>query len=150
MIDFKSGQISKKEKDKINIILTEIVDAYSDFYITRNNLRLFIKDNLHLLWEALKNGDKIVFGEEGILFITGWSDKSDRKYVKILTNTEDNADKLLKILSWNMSDTDLYAKIKKESPIAKSLQKNGFKFKGDRGKEILLCKSKKIQDNKGE
>lgn len=150
MINFKDGTLNKKEKQYVNIILSDIVDIWGDFYITKDRLRLFIKENTHILWEALEKGDKIIFGEEGILLITGFSDKAERKYIKILSNNEENTDKLLKILNWNITNIDLYAKVKKESYTLKSLQRNGFKFLGDRGKELLLCrvaKKEKQGDN---
>lgn len=142
MIIFKDGQLTKKEKVVINSIYTEISDIYGDFYITQNNLRLYLKENIHILYKALEKGDKVIFGEEGIIFITGWSDKSDRKYVKILAKDSDNADKLIKVLNWNLQQ-ELYIKIKKNNPIKVALQRNGFRFKGDRGAEVLLRREPK-------
>jgi hypothetical protein len=148
-----SGQPKKKDKDKLVHMLDEFTDYYGDFYITRNNLRLFIKENTHLLYECLKKGDKIVYHDhEGIILVTGFSDKSPRKYVKILTESVESADRLLKVLIWNI-DCDLWAKIKKNNPVKEALRKNGFKFAGDRGKEILLKRKqmpKKYQIDKGD
>jgi len=139
MITFGT-QISKKQVNIIESILREYIDEYCDFYITQSNLRLFIKENSHLLFEALKKGDKIVFGEDvGIAFVTGWSDKVERKYLKLLFKDLPSADKLIKVLLWKIK-TDLYIKIKKNNPVNDILKKNGFIFKGDRGKEILLVK----------
>ena len=139
MIKF-STQISKKEKVILEGVLQEFIDEFRDFYITKQNLRLFIKDNSHLLFEALKGGDKLVFSaEEGIAFVTGWSDKMERKYLKILAKDLDSTNKLLKVLLWNIK-TDLYIKIKKNNPIITILQKNNFVFRGNRGKEILLVR----------
>jgi len=138
MIKFGT-QISKKECKIIFDLLEEYTDEYRDFYITQSNLRLFIKENPHLLFKALKKGDKIVYGEEGIVFVTGWSDNSKRKYLKVLSKDNNSADKLLKILLWKIN-TDLYIKIKKNNPLSEILKKNGFYFKGDRGKEILMVK----------
>ena len=149
MIYFKDGTLSKKERQQVNIILNDIVDIWGDFYITKDRLRLFIKENIHLLWEILSKGDKLIFGNEGLILITGFSDKADRKYIKILSNSEEDTNKLLKILNWNITDITLYAKVKKESHTLKALQKNGFKFKGDRGKEILLCREAK-KETEGE
>lgn len=143
MIYFKDGTLNKKEKQYVNTIISDIVDVWGDFYITKDRLRLFIKENIHLLWKILIKGDKIIFGNEGLILITGFSDNSDRKYIKILSNNEEDTDRLLKILNWNVKDIPLYTKVKKESHVLKSLQKNGFKFKGDRGKEILLYREAK-------
>ena len=153
MLLFKSGTLTKKEKSIIESLLDIITDFYSDFYITKENLRLYIKENTHLLYGGISKGDKIIYGKEGILFIHGFSDQSRRKYVKILSDNVENASKLIRFLNLQLTDIELYVKIKKENPILKSFQTKGFKFVGDRGKEILLCR-KPIKDdfkvNKGD
>ena len=131
-------QLTKKEESNLKILLDEMTDIYGDFYITRNNLRLFIKENVDLLYKCLKKGDKIAFDENvGIIFATGWSDKAKRKYLKILPRDAESADRLLKIFLWHVN-CDIYAKVKKNNPVKRALQKNNFKFIGDRGREILL------------
>ena len=140
MIKF-AGQLKKKEESEITSLIDGFVDFSRDFYITQNNLRLFIKENKDLFINCLKKGDKIVYSEEdGIIFITGFSDKASRKYIKPLVKDTETADRLMKVLFWNLGHIDLFAKIKKTNPIKKILLKNGFKFRGDRGKEILLCR----------
>ena len=138
MIVFKTGKVSKQEKEIINNILMEYTDVYKDVYITKNNLRLFLKENKNLLYEGLTKGDKIAYDENlGLIFICGYSDKFPRKYLKILAKDEDSANQLLKILSWNIK-TDLYAKIKKTNPLMRVLERNGFRYIKDRGAEALL------------
>jgi len=138
MIKYKSGKLSKKDTTIIRSILTDVTDIYGDGYITRNNLRLFLKENTNLLFEGIEKGDKIIYEEnKGLIFITGWSDKANRKYIKILAKNDESADKLLKIVGWHIKE-DLWAKVKKNNPIRRVLQLNNFKFAGDRGKEILL------------
>lgn len=150
MIHYKSGKLSKKEEIIILTHLEEIEDAFRDFYITKNNLRLFLKDNPELLSESLKAGDKLVYGdEEGLIFITGWSDNSPRKYVKILAIDGNSADRLLKAMAWEIK-TDLYIKIKKNNPLLAILKKNNYRFIGDRGLEVLLCKKYIPQNNNKE
>ena len=140
MIIFKSGQINKKEKVIVDNILMEYTDIWKDCYITKNNLRLFLAENKDLLYEGLSKGDKIAYDENlGLIFICGYSDRFPRKYLKILAKDEDSANKLLKVLSWNIK-TDLYAKIKKANPIRKTLERNGFRYFADRGSEILLVR----------
>jgi len=137
MISIKQN-LNKKEKEKLWSLLQDLTDIYKDFYITKNNLRLFISDNLDLLYEGLKKGDKIIFDEKlGIVLVYGFSDNASRKYLKILAKDEDSANQLLKVLSWHLK-IDLYAKIKKQNPIVKVLERNGFRFLKDRGAEILL------------
>ena len=141
MYIIKTG-LNKNERRVIEYILSEIVDLYSDFYITRSNIRIPLRENVEILFDCLKKGDKIVFDpdkEDGIALVTGWSDKSDRKYVKVLTRSEEVASHLLKMLNWN-TFVDLYVKLKKNSKFAKVFQNNGYRFLGDRGAEILLCR----------
>ena len=147
MLQYKSGQLSKTDTTQINSLLNEIVDIFGDFYITCNNLRLFLRENPHLLYEGIKKGNKIVWGDEGIILVDGFADNFSRKYIKILALDSSNAEKLLKILNWNLTNETLYAKVKKNNPILKTLQKNGFQFVGDRGKEILLCRTPNIRKN---
>lgn len=141
-----------KEKEKIDIadLIDDMKDYYSDFYITRNNLRLMIKDNKDLFFKCLNAGDKIIWDEKmGIIFITGFSDKASRVFIRPLFKDGQSADRLIKQLNWKLPDTDLWAKIKKNSPIKNVLllKYNNFKFVASRGKEILLCRPK-IKDKK--
>lgn len=137
MITFKNGQLSKKEIQAVQFLLEEISDSYRDFYITRNNLRLFIRENTDLLYNILKQGDKIAYGNEGVALVTGFSDNSSRKYVKILSKDEESANRLLKILLSHIK-CDLWIKVKKDNPLKKVLENNNFKYFGNRGREVLL------------
>lgn len=135
MIKFKSW-LSKKDKEQVTSLIREISDEYRDFYITKENLRLFIEVNLDLFFDCLKNGDKIAFGDEGIAFITGWSDNFDRKYLKLLAEDIKSADKLLKVIDWHVK-TDLYIKIKRNNKLLPALKAHNFVFLKPRGKEVL-------------
>jgi hypothetical protein len=128
----------KLDKGKIKEILKNLTDFYADFYITKNNLRLFLKENLDLLFEAVEKGDKIYYVDGGILFVTGFSDNYDRKYLKILTVNSKIAEQLLNGL--DELKTSLYIKIKKNNPIKEVLESKGFKFYKSRGKEILMIR----------
>jgi len=142
MITFKTG-VSTKEKKEITSTIADLTDIYGDFYITRNNLRLSIKENLTILFDCLKKGDKIAFDENGVGIVVGYSDNAPRKYLKILAKDDKTVEALIKVISWDIKD-DLWIKIKKNNPIRKILEKNHFCFKGGRGKEILLIKGKKL------
>lgn len=116
-------------------------DKNEDFYITKNNNRLMIKD-LSLLKKLIKNQKIFGFynkGLEGILLI--YYEKGFRPYIKILTNNRNVVWGLCRFFSWNFFD-ETYAKIKIENPILRNLQKIGFIEKGKRGKEILLYRPK--------
>ena len=136
MINFKS-RLTKKDKQKIWEFIKETPDNYRDFFITINNQRLYIKDNLDVLFDGLKKGDKIAYNENGIALVTGFSDNFKRHYIKFLTKDEKTAEDLLRVLSWNLK-TDFYCKLKKQNVIVNVLRRNGFKFVGSRGQEILL------------
>ena len=136
MIQFKSG-LGKKEASTIQSIIVDLVDTYRDFYITKNNLRLFIQDNFDVLLDCLKKGDKIAFDSFGVAIVTGYSDNSPRKYLKILTKDLKDVDQLLKIVYWNVKE-DLFCKVKNTNPLKDILLKGGFTFIGGRGKEVLL------------
>jgi len=140
MIEYQTGRLSKKNRAIIENLLNSLTDDYSDFYMTHQNLRLFLKENQELLFDSLEKGNKIIWDStRGLAFITGYHDKiSPRKYVKILAMSEEKAEQLLKVVYWHVEE-NLYAKVKKDSPIRRALQKCGFRFCGDRGKEILLC-----------
>ena len=134
--------LNKKERKFVGYILDNTCDLYSDFYVTKDNVRIPLRDNPEILYEYLNKGDVIVYEEDnetGIGLVTGWSDKAFRKYVKILTKDEHLASNLLKIINWN-ANINLYAKLKKNNPLVKIFLHNQYKFKGDRGSEVLLCR----------
>jgi len=138
MIIYKTKDITDKDREDIKSTIDSISDIYGDFYITKNNIRFFIKENSHLLYDSLIAGDKILYeSNEGIIFIHGYSDNSHRKFIKVLTKNNQILGSLLEALRWQITE-DLYIKIKKNNPIYKALLTYDFKFKGSRGKEILL------------
>lgn len=141
MLICKEG-LSKKEKRFVQNALENNVDLFSDFYVTKDNIRIGIRENSDILFNYLQKGDVIVYeenNENGLALVTGWSDKASRKYVKLLSKDEHLASNLLKIINWN-ANIDLYAKLKKNNPLIKVFQRNGYSFKGDRGSEILLMR----------
>lgn len=138
MLEIKS-RLKDEDKFKIAEIISNVVDVYKDFYITKNNLRLFIKDNFDVFFSCLKQGDKIIFDNNSIVFVTGYSDKAERKYIKILTDNPEEAGGLLTYLLNNIN-TDVFIKIKKNNNCLDMLYKKGFIFYGSRGTEILLYK----------
>jgi len=139
MIQYKDN-LTEKEFIELKFILKDLKDFYLDFYITKDNLRLFIKDNPELLEECLKKDEKIAFCKKGIAFTYGLKDERYRTYVKIVAEDKNTADKLLQVIDWNLKYEILYCKVKKNNPIVNVLKNRNFKFNGSRGKEILLKK----------
>lgn len=146
MIKLKST-LSKKDREKVEEILGNIPDIFGDFYITKDNIRLFLRDNQHLLFSGLSKGDRIVFSDTAIAFITGFSDKAKRKYIKLLYKEPKDVSDLLKVVGWNLN-IPLYCKIKKNNPVQDVLKEVGFRFQGSRGKEILLKRNSRKRENR--
>jgi len=149
MITVKIQRPSKKEFKVLEKILQDYSDVWRDFYLTKENLRLFIRENFHLFKKCLKAGDKVAFDEDrGIAFVTGFSDNAKRKYIKLLYNNIEDAGHLLKSLIKNI-DCDLWAKIKQNNPLTKVLMRNGFIHFKNRGREILFYRKANIGENYG-
>ena len=144
MINFKTGY-SKKEKFTISSLLMDLTDVFGDFYITRDNLRLFIKDNIDILFDCIKKGDKYAYDESGIALVLGYSDNAKRKYLKALAKEPKDIEKYIKIILWNINE-DLYCKVKRNNPVKGILLNLGFEFKGGRGSEVLLWKKYNKKD----
>lgn len=138
MVEIKNG-LSEKDKVKVRNLLNEIRNTklYDDFYITKNNLRLFIRENLNKVFSDLRKGDVISFSDEAVGLVLGYADKVHRKYVRLMGKDLKACDKVLQVILWNVK-SNLFAKVKKNSPLIEVLTKNDFVFFGDRGTEILL------------
>lgn len=121
-----------------------------DFYFTDNNIRKYIIEESDLKYLiktskyhycCLDRGDVI-----GIILV--WNsigNNVSRGFVKLHAINEKIADNLLSVLLWNCKQ-DLYTKIKKNSKFLNIFRNKNFKFIGDRGKELLLLKSKFSQE----
>lgn len=143
MIKIKNSKLNKKEEKLIFNILYEIQDSYLDFYITKDNLRLFIKENVDLLLNATAKGDYIIYDteEKGILLITGYADKFKRKYLKLIVSDNNVASNLLLMALWDIKE-DIYIKLNKLNPLIEILKEFKFEFFAGRGKEALYVRRK--------
>lgn len=141
-----------KKKQSEFLDLLEIIENCSDddFYLTRNNKRIFIKtsDNLkiilneshHIYYENLDT-------EKGIILI--WKSVGadiKRNYIKIAASNSGVARRLLTTLLWHYPES-VFIKIKKNSPLIPIFKEKGFKFIGGRGSQILLERSKFFSEN---
>lgn len=142
MLRIKSNTISGDDKVHLGNIFYEICDAYGDFYLTKDNIRIPFRDNQEVFYDCVRKGDKIIYDDEredAVAIVTGYSDKAPRKYLKILSKSEDAVNRILKFLAWHIKSS-IYIKVKKNNPLVNILKKNNYRFQGNRGAEILLCK----------
>ena len=144
MVIFKDNGLSKKEESDIWSLLQEVKDTYSDAYITKENIRLFIKDNVDILFSCLKKGDKISFTADGIAVVVGFSDNAPRKYLKILVKDLEEVNTLVKSLFWNVKE-DIYCKVKNNNPLKDKLLRCGLELNASIAKivrkKIVLTRS---------
>jgi hypothetical protein len=121
----------------------------TDFYITHNNERKFFKtpaDIKSILKSTGGYSSITAIGDiDGIAFI--WKSLGNnipRYYLKITAQNTSIGQRVLKVLLWHYGHLELYIKINKQNSLLPVLKLHGFKFFGDRGKEILLKKDKFI------
>lgn len=158
---------SLQSKDLKNFIyFCQYRDPYSDFYVTKNNRRLFLNNTkvaTQVFNDCLKSSDKCYIKEENghisaVLLIIGYKDKMDRKYVKMLTKNQDDCRDLFRFLQWQKL-SNLFIKSRKnniqfvkyderlkDNKYTKGYKpsyfarKTGFRIIVVRDKEILLKK----------
>ena len=117
-----------------------------DFYITEQNKRYYITD-ISSLKKLFKNSTDIYTSEDEIgysgLILLWKSFGGDKKryYVKLIAKDREIARNLLTALVWN-NNSEIFAKLRKDSPYIDVLKQRGFKFRGGRGVQILLKRKK--------
>ena len=132
----------KKALDILDFIQT-IKDSFEDFYITENNERKFLK-TLKFINKVLKYQSVFGLYRNGLKAIAIiYRTKGYRTYLKLLTSDYDSAKSMLRFLSWEVGDIDLYVKIKRNNFLSNILQKNWYSFVENRGEEILLLHKKR-------
>ena len=113
-----------------------------DFYLTKDNSRLYITDVQSLRMLLRESIDVYAQKEKGnftgviLLWRSSGGGKS-RFFVKLVAKDKKVAKDLLTVLLWN-TNMELYAKIRKDSEFLQVFKSKGFKFKGGRGVQILL------------
>lgn len=117
-----------------------------DFYIEKNNRRIFI-NNIYSLKQFISSYSNIlicreegkVYGVLGICSVKTVEGK--RRYIKMNSFDRGAGDKLLSVLFWNTNDT-YFIQLNKYSKLSGLLRSKQFKFFGARGNEILLRRNK--------
>ena len=140
-------KLNQEQKEQVTKIVNQINDLDRDFYLTQNNRRLFIRENIEILFNLLEKGDKIVYCNEGIGIVNGYAEKTKRKYVKLLTDNLKIADEILQLIVWDATEI-LFVKLKKNNPLIKVFKNNGFIHWGNRGAEELLQRVTQINFGK--
>lgn len=143
MINIKNSKLSKEEILEVKRILSEIPDYFNDFYYTKENLRLFIKDNCDIVIKNIEKGDYLIYDteEKGLAFVLGFSDSYERKYIKLIGTDSSIISQLLATAILHIRE-DLYIKINNNNPIINNLLSLGFEFFHGRGRESLYIRRK--------
>ncbi len=147
--------IRKKKLNYQEIVLFLIETFDYDFYITHDNIRLYMTDIKNLkkflresvITYALKEGGDYQ-GVVGVWKSIGGG--KTRYYIKLAAKNFNIARNLLTVLLWNF-EQDLYIKIRKDSKFVSAFKNKGFRFKGGRGCQILLYRKfvkKRINDER--
>jgi hypothetical protein len=156
-----------KPKDLKNFVYyCQHRDSYSDFYVTKNNKRLYLTNidvAKEVFIDCMKYGNKCYIKEENneikaVMIIIGFKDKFPRKYIKVLSKSKDDFKDLFAYLQWqelkdlfikvrntNKNFVKYDEKIKRYKP-SYILRKSGFQVIAVRDREVLL---KKEDNNRG-
>lgn len=150
-------KITSKDLSKF-IYFCQTPDNFGDFYITKDNKRLFltdIKTAKKVFDDCLRHNEKCYIKEEkneikALLLVVGYRDKFERKYVKVLAQSKQDFQDLFNYLVWQ-DLRDLFIKVQKKNYYfvkydekikqfkpSYALRKNGFKIIAVRENEVLL------------
>lgn len=153
--------LSSKDLSKF-IYFCKKFDKYSDFYISKDQKRLFLtnpKVAKKVFNDCLKNGEICYIKEDkneilGALLIWGYNEKHPRKYLKVLANSQKDSDDLFRFFQWQ-DIKEVFIKCRKNNkffikfdevtkmykPVYQA-RKSGFRIIAVREKELLLKKEK--------
>lgn len=151
-----------KSRDEKNFIyFCQKRDCYSDFYVTKDNRRIFLNDAIvakKTFNDCIKHSDKCYIKEEdgsivAILLIVGYKDKDERKYLKVLSSNKKDVKDLFSFLIWQNLPSNIFVKIHKNNinfgkydekanrfNLEYPLRKSGFRVIAIREREVLLKK----------
>lgn len=133
-----------RDINKVLGFLSEEQDCFDEWYITINNQRVFLKDPkvLNKYVRKIKKGEVILgnYNSTGFIYTWGMSEIPCRVYIKLMASEEGLACQMIQNFLDKYGNYNLYTKIKKDNPIKSVFTYYGFRFKGGRGKEILLAR----------
>lgn len=132
----------KKDISDLIDIVQSLDCEKDDFYLTKNNQRIYAKD-ADSLKEFLKEAFNIYYvndnDSKGIILVWKSIGEITRNYIKIIASDFETAKKLTTVLLWSFKEK-LFIKIRKDSLYLQIFKEKGFQFLGGRGKQILLEK----------
>ena len=136
-------------------------DNFSDFYVTKNNKRIFLNNAdvaKKTFNDCIKHSDKCYIKEEegliiAILLIIGYKDGDERKYLKVLSSNKKDVKDLFSFLIWQNLPSNIFVKIHKNNinfgkydekanrfNLEYSIRRSGFRVIAIREREVLLKK----------
>jgi len=146
-------------KDTLDVLdfVNKTKDVYFDFYITKNNKRIFLRKDSTLIQKLLKSQQVFAIKNKEIeSLMLLYIKKPFRPYIKFLVKNNCDYKIYIDFLKSNFSNMELYLKVKQNNPIVNELlnttmigsqkryiPKEGFSIGGFRGKEILIILNKK-------
>lgn len=137
-------KLKGKDINKLLGFISEEEDIFKEWYITINNKRKFLYNPkvLDIYFRKIKHGEILLsnYNANGFIFTWGISEKSYRRYIKIIANNTIIAFEMLQEFLEKYGKNNWYVKIKKDNPLKELYLESGFVFKGGRGKEILLAR----------
>lgn len=161
-------QINSKDKSNF-IYFCQYRDPYSDFFITKDNKRLYLTNNKNATIafnDCIKHGNKCFIKEENneikaVLLVVGFMDKFERKHIKVLAKSKHDVQDLFAFLKWQ-DLKDLFMEVKatntkfvkydernKRYKPSYALRRNGFEVIAVRNRHVLLKKEeRKFRYNK--
>lgn len=153
-------KVEKKDRNNF-IFMCQFRDPYSDFYITKNNKRLFLNNTdiaKQVFNNCLRYNEKCYIKEENdeikaVLIIVGYKEKTERKYLKILAKNKRDVKDLFAFLIWQELPSNVFIKAHKtNSNLVKfdertkrykpsyAVRRAGFRVIAVREKDVLLKK----------
>jgi hypothetical protein len=144
MIKFKNS-LTDKEVSQLRSSLLCYDDKYGEAYVTKDNVRLSMKDGADVIISRIKKGDIIAFSDEfkSFAIISGVSEKMPRKYLKVFGTDKKDLINVLKVLFWEYRE-EIYIRLKKYNPLVKFLtQEFYFYFYRPRDNDEIILKKEK-------